>query len=246
VMISIVRLIAMFAVMPILHQNVVKGRVRNGIILSIGCVLYPFIQAKVPVELPTLAWAGILIKEVMIGFVMGFMFAIFFWTIQSVGELIDLQTGSSNNQIFNPMSGEQGGPTGGFMLQMMVNLFLSTGGFLTILSVVFESYQIWPIFTFFPKVNDNFLNFFIGQTNTMFVSIVKFASPILLILIAVDFGLGLMNRVAQQLNAFSLSQPIKGALATLMLAMFLSYLYDSLSAFLSPEAGIQALFKSIS
>jgi type III secretion protein T len=44
----------------------------------------------------------------------------------------------------------------------------------------------------------------------------------------VEIGIGLINRVAQQLNAFYFSMPIKGVIAALMLAILVSFWADAL------------------
>jgi type III secretion protein T len=43
-----------------------------------------------------------------------------------------------------------------------------------------------------------------------------------------DMGLGLMNRFAQQLNVFTLSMPIKSALALFVLILYLPILFGFL------------------
>jgi type III secretion protein T len=47
-----------------------------------------------------------------------------------------------------------------------------------------------------------------------------------LLLALIDFGFGLVSRVVPQLNVFFFTMPIKGALATVMLALYLSYMSD--------------------
>jgi flagellar biosynthetic protein FliR len=51
----------------------------------------------------------------------------------------------------------------------------------------------------------------------LFVSALQIAGPLLVVLFIADIGLGVLNRIAPQLNAFSLSFPLKITL-TLLLA----------------------------
>ena len=50
--------------------------------------------------------------------------------------------------------------------------------------------------------------------------------------------MGLISRVAPQLNVFVFAQPLKSLLATLMIMLFLFFLYESLQEFLRPENGV--------
>ena len=50
--------------------------------------------------------------------------------------------------------------------------------------------------------------------------------------------MGLIGRVAPQLNVFVFSQPLKSLLATLMMILFLYFVYESLQTFLSPSNGV--------
>ena len=62
---------------------------------------------------------------------------------------------------------------------------------------------------------------------------VRAAAPAVLLLALIDLGFGLVNRVVPQLNVFFFTMPIKGALAALMIALYLSYLSDLMAGHLS-------------
>ena len=58
------------------------------------------------------------------------------------------------------------------------------------------------------------------------------------VLLLVELGIGLVGRVAPQLNIFVFAQPVKSLLASLMLLLFMYFLFDSLREFLKPENGV--------
>jgi type III secretion protein T len=66
---------------------------------------------------------------------------------------------------------------------------------------------------------------------------VQLAAPAVLLLALVDIGFGLLNRVVPQLPVFFFTMPIKGALAALMIAMYIPYLSDVLVGRLSGLEG---------
>jgi type III secretion protein T len=240
------RLAALFVVFPMFAGEVVTGIVRNGVLLSLACVLYPLAAASVPsAPLSGFAWIFLVFKETFIGLVMGFVVSIFLWVVESVGHLIDFQTGASNSTTFDPLTNTEAGPTSRFLVQLVIVLFLTSGGFLTLLGVIFDSYRVWPVFSFYPDMSAAVESFFLRQTDTLMLLTVKLAAPIVMILVVAELGLGLVNRFAPQLNVFSLAMPIKGALAVLMLVTFLSFLYDSLRQFLAPDQALLRVLRAI-
>ena len=230
------RLSAVFMVAPFMGPNLVNGLTRNGILVILAIFISP-IAGDVP-ALGIGMWLLIAAKEALIGVLLGLGFGIFIWAIQSVGDLIDFQTGSANAPFFHPVGGHEGGPTGDFLSRVVITLFISAGGLTAVIAVIIDSFRIWPVASFFPHVGAVLEQFAIQQGDTLFLWTVKLAAPVIFVLLLVELGIGLVGRVAPQLNVFVFSQPLKSLLATLMLLLFLHLLYDSLLEFLRPENGV--------
>ncbi len=230
------RLAAIFAVMPLLSGAMITGIVRGGLLLVLAIWLSPMAG-----EMPQASfglWLLIAFKEALIGLLLGLGFGIFIWVAQSVGDLIDFQTGSGNAAFFDPAAGHQNGPTGEFLGWLVIALFVAAGGLLAMLGTIADSYRLWPVTSFFPDVGKVLEAFAVRQGDTLFLWIVKLAAPVVLVLLLAELGMGLIGRVAPQLNVFFVSQPLKSLLATLMLVLFLYFVYDSLREFLRPENGV--------
>jgi type III secretion protein T len=230
------RLFAVFAVVPFLSGGMLTGMVRNGLLLMLAIFMSPIAGDMPPLSMGM--WLLIAGKEALIGLLLGLGFGIFIWAIQSVGDLIDFQTGSSNASFFDPVAGHDNGPTGEFLGWLVITLFVAGGGLLALLGVIVDSYRLWPVASFYPNVGKVIEEFAIRQGDTLFLWIVKLASPVILVLLVVEIGIGLISRVAPQLNVFVFAQPIKSLLATLMMLLFLYFVYESLQEFLRPSNGV--------
>ena len=128
------RLVVAFMVFPLFAGTIMTGLVRNGILLSLVFILYPMLDASFPkVDLTWLQWMGLIIKEIFIGMVIAYLISIPFWVVESVGHVIDFQTGASNSVVFDPLSGKESGINAQFLLQLTGAAFFATGfaGFLT-------------------------------------------------------------------------------------------------------------------
>jgi type III secretion protein T len=242
VVLTLPRLFAIFAVVPFLSGGMITGTVRNGILLMLAIFMSP-VAGEVPAA-SMATWVFIAGKEALIGVLLGLGFGIFIWAIQSVGDLIDFQTGSSNASFFDPVAGHENGATSEFLGWMVITLFVSAGGLLAMLGVIVDSYRIWPVGSFFPNVGLVLEQFAIRQGDTLFLWIVKLASPVIVVLLLVELGVGLVGRVAPQLNVFVFAQPLKSLLAHLMMLLFLFFVYESLQDFLRPENGVLDFLRS--
>lgn len=230
------RLLAAFTVIPYLSGSMLTGMVRNGLLLMLAIFMSP-LAADVPSVAPAM-WIVIVAKEALIGLLLGLGFGIFVWAVQSVGTLIDFQTGAGNAAFFDPTAGHDTGPTGQFLGWLVIALFVSSGGLLALVGVLADSYRVWPVGAFFPHLGPVLEAYALKQGDTLFLWIVKLATPVLLVLLLVEFGAGLISRAAPQLNVFTFAQPLKSLLAHLMMILFLYFVFDSLRTFLRPENGV--------
>ncbi len=230
------RLLAIFSVVPFFSGRVLTGTVRNGFLLMLALFMAPM-MGEVP-DLTLAGWLLIAVKEGVIGLLLGLGFGIFIWAIQSVGDLIDFQTGSSNAAFFDPTGGHENGPTGDFLGWLVITLFVSAGGLRALVGVTVDSYRLWPVVQFMPSFGAVLEEFAVRQGDTLFLWIVKLGAPVILVLLIVELGLGLIGRLAPQLNIFSMAQPIKRLLSGLMMLLFLFFVYESLQEFLRPSNGV--------
>ena len=221
VAVSLPRLAAVFAILPFLNRQILSGLVRNSFLFSLMLILYPLVAPTLPPRLDLVVVMLVIIKEVGVGIVIGFVVSMFFWTAESAGFLIDNQRGAGMAGVMDSMSGSQTSPLGSILLQVVAVLFFTSGGFLMLLSGLFESYRLWPVFAFFPSLDPDFPLFFLSQVDLLMQLTLLFAAPVVIAVFLAEFGLGLVNRFAPQLNVFFLAMPIKSGIASLLLIPYL-------------------------
>lgn len=244
VMMTTPRLMIIFWVVPFFSGQMLSGFVRSAIVVMLAVFFSPMAGEALP-TMALVTWLVVIFKEVLIGLMLGLAFGLFIWSIQSVGDLIDFQTGSANAAFFDPVSEHEGGPTSSFLTQLAVTLFIAAGGLLTMLAIVVESYQIWPLTSFLPRLDAVLEQFVVRQGDTLFSWIVRLATPVILVLLLAELGLGLVGRFVPQLNIFVLSQPLKSLLATLMMILFLMFVFESLQGFLQPGNDVLAFLRAM-
>lgn len=214
-----IRLYALFLVLPATSGDALQGMVRNGTVVLLGTFIAAGMPSQDLVQIGAAAWLMLAVKEALVGVVLGFAGSTVFWVAQNVGALIDTQAGYNMVQLTNPLSGQQSTPVSDTLLNLVIALFFGLGGMLVLMQVLFESFKVWPLWSGLPSVQGLSEMIFLQQMDDMMAATVKFASPMLLVLLLIDLGFGLVTRAADKLEPHQLSQPVKGAVTLLMLAL---------------------------
>ncbi len=237
------RLMAFFAVFSLLDSGNLKGVVRMAVVLALALMVAPPVYQSMPAQLTMLQTLGLIAKESMLGGLMGFAANQLLWTVQSVGALIDQQTGIGTAGMIDPVNNTQEGPTPGFLNTVFVNLLLASGAFLALLRTVFDSYALWPVFSYLPRIDQRLEWLASTQWRSLSELTVKIVSPVILVLLLAELGLGLMQRYLTTLNVFLFSQGLKIVVGLFMLALVLASFWDSMLAEMDPQRMIRALWR---
>jgi type III secretion protein T len=230
------RIGAAVTVAPLFPASLFPRLLRGAVAIVLALYLYPHMAVHMPAAMTPLPWLALIGKELLIGALIGFAVGTLVWALESVGSAIDFQVGFSNSQLFDPFIAHGSSPLGQLMASLAVTLLVSTGGLQVLAALLFESFRLWPMQSFYPSTQQ--LASLAGSSVQSFAElVVQLAAPAVLLLALVDVGFGLLNRVVPQLNVFFFTMPIKGALAALMIAMYISYLSDVLVGRLSGLEG---------
>lgn len=240
------RVAAIFLVLPFFGRRTTQGLVRAQFIVVLALFVYP--AAIPPADAIAGGFApfiGIAIKESLVGLIIGFYLGTIFWVAENVGYLVDLQTGTQNALIFDPMHDHQEGPTASFMLHLVIALVLAGGGLLTMLDIVFESYRVWPIYQLLPDLRVGMADAIAARADTLFATTVRFVAPIVVLLLLVEIGLGIFNRMADNFDVYTLAMPAKSFLAFLVMLVFLSFIHDAIRGFLAQDNEVLKILREM-
>jgi type III secretion protein T len=213
------RPLGMMIIFPLLSSRSLGGSlIRNALILA---YLLPAIPVLMDADSPFSPFQHelsiwLVIQEILIGVLIGFVAAIPFWALDSAGYLIDTIRGSSLSSVINPTLGEAASIFGILFTQMYTTLFFLNDGFNLLMGTLYDSWQLLP-----PgaevTLDDAWLGLFLKQWDLLSRLAVDFALPSMVIMLLVDMALGLVNRSAQQLNVFFLAMPLKSVMVVFIL-----------------------------
>jgi len=93
--ITVPRIVAAFLMLPLLTPENMPAMVRNSFFVSLALIAMPIAAGASPLELGSaVLWAPIILKEILLGLLIGFAFGLIFWALGIAGELIDAKVGS--------------------------------------------------------------------------------------------------------------------------------------------------------
>ncbi|NRF72175.1 type III secretion system export apparatus subunit SctT [Aquincola sp. S2] len=220
------RMFAMAQLFVPLNDTAISGPMRNGMCLTFTIFIAWAQPIDVVASMSTLMLAGLILKELMIGVVIGFSASLVFWVAEGVGALIDNQAGFSNAQQKNMMSGEDATPVANLLGQLAQGCFWILGGMTVLLGVIYESYAWWPLYRITPDMPQVLERFLAAEVKQLMVTMLTLASPMLLVLLMVDLTFGVLAKTADKLEPNNLAQPIKGAIALLMLSVLVAVYFQ--------------------
>lgn len=239
----VVRVSTMLFVFPIFSAKQIPLLVRIGLAFLISFVLY----RSVPIGAPLMDMGSLfaaVVSQVVIGLIVGFVAYLVFMGIQFAGEIIDLQIGFAVANVISPESQQQVTVIGEFELTLATLIFLATDSHLLLLQGIGGSFHLLPLpyVNLEPSLVPNVVMFL----QEAFLIVLKIAAPPAVALFFVNLALGLMARVAPQMNVFVVGFPLQIGVGLLMLAVSIPLLgYVAPNLFIETTHQMDAVMRGL-
>lgn len=200
------RVLALFTTLPVFSQRMVAMRVRVGLAFFIALCAQASLPAMPVVALDTPVAAMLVIQQVLIGLTIGFAVRLVFAAVELAGELVGLLMGLNFAGFFDPVSASHGTASGRLFGTLVAWLFICINGHLLVIAAVVQSFQAFPVgpepFAFLRATQPHAWGAEVFRLGTWI------ALPMVAMLLFVNLLLGVVSRVASQLNVFAIGFPI--------------------------------------
>lgn len=204
-----------------------RGMPRHTIVMVLALLPAPGIHAALQgLDYSTLLLAALVLKEVVLGLVLGLLLSMPFWMFESVGALLDNQRGALAGGQLNPSLGPDATPIGHLFKQLAIFLLMVSLGLGALTQVIWDSYLIWPPTLWFPLPAANGFSVFIGLLGDTFMHMMLYAAPFIAVLLLLEFGIALLGIYSQQLQVSTLAPPVKSLAGIAILLLYFALLQD--------------------
>lgn len=217
-----VRIMAMMAVVPVLGNRAIPARVKVALAVLITIAAAPMLPESYSTPVDSYLGYVTIGREILIGVAMGMTVRLIFAAIEMGGEIAGLQMGLSFAGYIDPSSGSNNTAVSSYFGIIAVLLFLSINGHLLLISGVVNSFQHIPVGAGADVIG---ISKTIAQMGVKIFSVaLSIALPIIVTLLVVNLGLGIMSRIAPQLNVFAVGFPISLTVGLCAVLFLLPYM----------------------
>lgn len=223
----LVRILGFVATAPFFSMTNTPARVKIGLSVFIALILYQVLP-QTAVEFNTIfSFAEVILKELITGLMIGFAASICSNIMLVAGHIIDINVGLAMATEFDPITQTETAVTGNLYNYLVLLLLLVTNMHQFILKAFVEAYQLIPING--QKFHwDNLLSAMSLYLVQLFTIAFQIVLPIFACLMILNCILGIMAKVAPQMNMFSVGMQLK-----ILLGFFVMYLTIGLLPYVS-------------
>lgn len=191
---------------PIWGSNHINKQIKIGFSVTFAILLFPNVPLLNEIPGGPAVFLLLLFSQITIGLVMGYVAFLSMAMAQFGGELLDMQMGLSSAASFDPSSKGTINLIRRLQFYYAMILYLILDGHHIFLRAVSRSFDLIPLTG--TTISGTLISELVVMTGRIFYVGSQIALPTLGALFMVQIALGVMARVAPQMNVFMLSFPL--------------------------------------
>lgn len=237
------RVIGLMLTAPLWSMQAISARIRGAAAVVITLLLMPKVVAS-PLAmdggLPILA----LVAEFLLGVAMGLTAAFFLHGLTVAAEVISLQMGLSLGVALGGMSDVGTPGIGQLYGQTALVIFAALGGHLLLVTGLAQSLEVLPPGSAMDAQRGG--THLLAMAGSVFVTAVRVAAPVMVVLLVTNLALALLNRAVPQLNTMMVAVPITVVVGLVALGATLLLFGGEVSRWVhAVDDGMGALVRSL-
>lgn len=207
-----------FTLAPVFGNQNVTRTARIAIALAFTFVFVPMVNYT-PKTLEILPFVVVILKEVLVGILMGFLCSLIFSAVTMAGSYIDISMGLGMAEMVDPSTRDRTSIMGQLQSLVATLIFLCLNGHHIMIRGLNESFSIVPVGTmiFTPEAAKGMLVVF----SSIILAALKISAPVVGVIFITDVAMGIMARTVPQMNIFNVGFALKLTVGLLVVIMVL-------------------------
>ncbi|MRG85385.1 flagellar biosynthetic protein FliR [Salinibacillus xinjiangensis] len=238
------RVIGFFVTMPLFSYRNIPMTHKIGFALFLSWIM--FYTIDIPILPFDSHYIILLLKELMVGILVGFIAFLILGAVQIAGGFIDFQMGFAIANVMDPQTGVQSPLIGQFLYTITLLFLITVDAHHLLLDGIFYSYEYIQIDKFIPIQDGSIPRFVMETFGQMFLIAFQMAIPIVGCLFLVDVALGIVARTVPQLNVFVVGLPLKILVSFIVIfvsfGVYVTLIENLFETMLHSMRGIMTLF----
>jgi flagellar biosynthetic protein FliR len=217
------RISAFVLVVPVFSWQSISARIKIATILLLTIFFFivkaPQVSFSSDSPLQIILLLGI---EATYGLALGLILAIVFAAVGLYGRIIERQMGLALAEIVDPMTGERAQPLSMLLEMLFIIMFLSANGHHLFILTISRSYDVFNAGTM-PSISILTAGV-IEAGSTMLIAALRLAAPLLAAFLLLLVALGVLARVAPEMNILFISLPMRVGTGLIMTMIFIPFI----------------------
>lgn len=233
---ALTRIFAVLIHMPVLGGQSIPNQVRLAFGVTLAIVLIPW--QPLPADAPSLdlfLFAAAILREIILGTLAGYAAGLTFGAMMIAAEAMGLASGFASSNVMNPALGTHGSSFNQLFTILATLFFVVIDGHHWFIQALQRTFVVFPLN---QTVLPDSLATVLTMTSQLIAAGIQLSLPVMGALLLTDLALGLLSRVAPQIQVFFLGMPLKVGVSLVALSiafgMLLPLLYN-LYADISPR-----------
>lgn len=192
---------------PFYSLSSVPRRVRVGLSVFISVLLFNTMEKHALEYIGVIGYAKLVVVELMIGIIIGYMTSICIYVLNFAGQIIDMEIGFSMVNVMNPTANMSSTVTGTLYTYFVMLILLATDMYRYILLAMLDAFQYIPVGQAVFRVS--IYSIMVTFMKDYFIIGFRIVLPLFAANLMVNVVLGVLAKVAPQMNMFVIGMQLK-------------------------------------
>ncbi len=239
------RVVAMVELTPLLSSSSIPQLAKIGFAFFVASAVFPQVLAShYPIPASAVDYFLLVLGEVAIGLLIGFILNLIFSAFQLAGQFFSLQMGFGASEVFDPLSQVEIPLMGEFLNLIALLVFITTAGTSKFLLVgVQRSFEFLRA-TDLVTHREGIMALLVSGLGGLFQSALQISFPILGTLLLVSVAMGLLARAAPQMDVLTMGFPVSIGVSFLLLFAILPFLMTAMERIIDGSFQVLGTFIS--
>lgn len=219
-----IRILALLQFAPVLDNKAFSRRIKIATALALALIITPMLPNNVVLrELLSMRTLLLIGEQLLWGILFASALQLVFVALQTAGHILSMNMGLGMAMMNDPINGSSTTVISQIIYIFCGLLFFIMDGHLLLVTILFKGFSYWPIG---QAINQPTLALIAQGLGWIMASATLIALPTTFVMLIVQGGFGLLNRVSPTLNLFSLGFPISMLFGLLCISMLVTNIPD--------------------
>ncbi|HEY1844308.1 MAG TPA: flagellar biosynthetic protein FliR [Buttiauxella sp.] len=219
-----IRILSFLHFCPVLDNKAFSRKLKIATALALTILITPMLPNNVVItELVSMRSIMLIGEQILWGFLFGMTLQLVFVALQTAGHILSMNMGLGMAMMNDPVNGSSTTVISQIIYVFCGLLFFIMDGHLLVVTILFKGFSYWPIG---QAINQPTLYELAQSLGWIMASATLIALPTTFVMMIVQGGFGLLNRVSPTLNLFSLGFPISMLFGLLCITMIVAHIPD--------------------